>query len=93
MTFVHYLFVRLFFEPSNIGRYIFVVNMIAMHVCMLIATGRYSTKLHRAYTLFYVIGTIGAIQVPVVGWTPLKSLEQLGACAVFLGIQVGVTPL
>lgn len=29
-----------------------------------------------------------AIQVPVVGWAPLKSLEQLAPCAVFLGYQV-----
>lgn len=29
-----------------------------------------------------------AIQIPVVGWTPLKSLEQLGPCAVFLGYQL-----
>ena len=28
------------------------------------------------------------MQIPVVGWTPLKSLEQLGPCAVFLGMQV-----
>ena len=47
----------------------------------------YTTNLYWAYTLFYVIGTAGAIQVPVVGWSPLKSLEQLGPCAVFLLIQ------
>ena len=32
--------------------------------------------------------TLGAIQVPVVGMTPLKSLEQLGPCAAFLGFQL-----
>ena len=50
--------------------------------------GKWSPKLHRAYTLFYVIGTYGAIQVPVVGLTPLKSLEQLGALGVFGIIQL-----
>ena len=35
-----------------------------------------------------VIGTLGAIQVPVVGWGPLKSLEQLGPLAIFVGMQV-----
>merc|ERR1712032_679843 len=34
------------------------------------------------------IGTTLAIQIPVVGWTPLKSLEQLGPCAVFIGYQL-----
>ena len=59
----------------------------AIHAAVLCCIGRYSSKLHRAYTLFYVIGTLGAIQVPVVGWTPLKSLEQLGGLAVLVGLQ------
>ena len=29
-----------------------------------------------------------AVQIPVVGWSPLKSLEQLAPCAVFLGYQL-----
>eukprot|EP00978_Attheya_sp_CCMP212_P020221 scaffold57597_cov55-Attheya_sp.AAC.3 len=29
-----------------------------------------------------------AIQVPMVGWTHLRSMEQLGPCAVFLGFQL-----
>lgn len=39
----------------------------------------------QAYTLFYIIGTFGATHVPVVGMSPLKSLEQLGGLAVFAG--------
>ena len=70
------------------GGYIFVLNMIGMHAVMLVAIGRYSEKLRRAYTLFYVIGTAGAMQVPVIGWTPLKSFEQLGPFGVLIGLQV-----
>ena len=70
------------------GGYIFVLNMIAFHAVALVAMGRYTPKLHKAYTLFYLIGTYGAIQVPVVGLTPLKSMEQLGALGVFGIIQV-----
>lgn len=66
----------------------FVLNMIALHAIMLVLLGRFSTKLYLAYSLYYIVGTTLAVQVPVVGWTPLKSLEQLGACAVFLGFQV-----
>ena len=33
---------------------------------------------------FYVIGTALATTVPVMGWTPLKSLEQLGPFMVFI---------
>ena len=70
------------------GGYVFVINMVAAHVGFLVLRGHHSTKLHRAYTLFYVIGTAGATFVPVVGWTPLKSLEQLGAFAVLGMLQV-----
>ena len=69
------------------GGYIFVINMIAFHAGTLCVTGRYSSKLHRAYTLFYIIGTFGAIQIPVVGMSPLKSLEQIGGLVAFIGLQ------
>mmetsp|Transcript_20649 Transcript_20649/g.43399 ORF Transcript_20649/g.43399 Transcript_20649/m.43399 type:complete len:811 (-) Transcript_20649:77-2509(-) len=70
------------------GGYVFVLNMVGVHTIFLVFLGRHSTKLHRAYTLFYIIGTAGAIQVPVVGWTPLKSLEQLGPFGVLIVLQV-----
>jgi len=69
------------------GGFVFVLNMIGIHAAALVLVGRYTSKLHRAYTLFYAIGTLGAIQVPVVGWGPLKSLEQLAPLLVFLGMQ------
>ena len=70
------------------GGYVFVLNMIGLHAAMLVAMGRFTTKVYWSYTLFYVVGTLLAIQIPVVGLTPLKSLEQLGCLAVFLGYQV-----
>ncbi|KAL3810100.1 hypothetical protein ACHAXA_010924 [Cyclostephanos tholiformis] len=70
------------------GGYVFVLNLIGAHAAFLVLFGRFSTKVYLAYTLFYVVGTSLAIQVPVVGWSPLKSLEQLGPFAVFLGYQL-----
>lgn len=70
------------------GGYIFVCNVIAVHAFVLFLLGRFSTKLYWAYTLWYIVGTAGAIQVPVVGLTPLKSLEQMAPLAVFLGFQL-----
>ncbi len=70
------------------GGYIFVINMIGVHAIALVFLGRYSVNLHRAYSLFFVIGTFGATRVPVVGWAPLKSLEQLGPFGVFLFMQL-----
>ena len=34
--------------------------------------GRFSRKLHKAYSLFFVVGTLGAIQVPIVGMAPFQ---------------------
>ena len=77
-----------FYMVAAWGGYIFVLNLIGVHAAMLVALGRFSDKVWSSYSLFYVIGTFLAIQVPVVGWAPLKSLEQLGPGAVFLGYQV-----
>jgi len=77
-----------FYMVAAWGGYIFVLNLIGLHALMLVVIGRFTTNVYLSYTLFYVVGTFLAIQVPVVGWAPLKSLEQLGPCAVFLGYQV-----
>ena len=77
-----------FYMVAAWGGYIFVVNLIGVHAALLVALGRFSDKVYVVYSLFYVIGTFLAIQVPVVGWAPLKSLEQLGPGAIFLGYQV-----
>jgi len=69
------------------GGYVFVLNMIGMHAFVLLLF-RFDRTVHVSYSIFYVVGTAFAIQVPVVGLTPLKSLEQLAPCAVFLAMQV-----
>jgi len=77
-----------FYMAAVWGGYVFVLNLIGCHAAFLVLLGRYSTKLYRAYSAFYFIGTSLAIQIPVVGLTPLKSLEQLAPCAVFIGMQL-----
>jgi len=69
------------------GGYVFVINMIGAHAMALVLFGRFCDKVYMSYTLFYLIGTALATRVPVVGWAPLKNLEQLAPCAVFLGYQ------
>ena len=69
---------------SSWGAYIFVLNMIGVHVgVVMLLMGRFSWRMYLAFTMFYVIGTAGALQFPVVGWQPLQSLEQMGPLAVF----------
>lgn len=70
------------------GGYIFVLNMIGVHALMLVAQGRFNSGVHKAYSLFFLVGTFGAIQIPVVGMQPLRSLEQMGPLLVFVGYQV-----
>jgi dolichyl-diphosphooligosaccharide---protein glycosyltransferase len=76
-----------FYMVASWGGYIFVLNLVGFHAAILVVAGRFSKKTYLSYTLFYVVGTSLAIQIPVVGWAPLKSLEQLAPCAVFLGYQ------
>eukprot|EP00451_Oxyrrhis_marina_P032806 CAMPEP_0204359156 /NCGR_PEP_ID=MMETSP0469-20131031/37040_1 /ASSEMBLY_ACC=CAM_ASM_000384 /TAXON_ID=2969 /ORGANISM="Oxyrrhis marina" /LENGTH=833 /DNA_ID=CAMNT_0051347139 /DNA_START=15 /DNA_END=2516 /DNA_ORIENTATION=- len=70
------------------GGFIFVLNLIGIHAAFMVVIGRYSSSLYKAYTLFFTIGTFGAVQVPVVGWNPFKSMEQLGPLVVFLVYQL-----
>eukprot|EP00930_Biecheleria_cincta_P015422 TRINITY_DN1287_c0_g2_i2.p1 TRINITY_DN1287_c0_g2~~TRINITY_DN1287_c0_g2_i2.p1 ORF type:complete len:871 (-),score=115.64 TRINITY_DN1287_c0_g2_i2:314-2926(-) len=70
------------------GGYIFVLNMVGVHALMLVFLGRFHSGAHKAYSLFFVIGTFGAMQIPVVGLQPLRSLEQMGPLLVFVGYQV-----
>ena len=69
------------------GGFVFVLNLIAAHVAVLVLLSRYSHQLRVAYSLFYVIGTSGAMLVPVVGWRPLRDAEQVPALAAFVGIN------
>ena len=115
------------FSPVQVaawGGYTFVLNLIGLHAAVTAVRtidlgydGTLSfadpTGLHRAYSIFYIIGTrplvpscasssclklqlclfvypgtAGAVQFPVVGWAPLRSLEQLAPMAIFFGIQL-----
>jgi dolichyl-diphosphooligosaccharide--protein glycosyltransferase len=77
-----------FYMVATWGAYTFVLNMIGVHAAVSILLGRYSDNLHMAYSIFYVFGTIGALQIQIVGWQPLQSMEQLGPMGVFFAMQV-----
>mmetsp|Transcript_83110 Transcript_83110/g.209498 ORF Transcript_83110/g.209498 Transcript_83110/m.209498 type:complete len:830 (+) Transcript_83110:57-2546(+) len=70
------------------GGYIFINNLVGLHAASLVGLGKYNSSIYRAYTLYYLVGTIGAMQVPVIGWAPLRSVEQMPSLLVFLGYQV-----
>ena len=60
------------------GGYTFVLNMVGVHAAALFLIGRFTWNLYKAYSVFYLVGTALAVHVPVVGWTPLRSMEQMG---------------
>eukprot|EP01002_Notosolenus_urceolatus_P007537 NODE_300_length_2280_cov_21.496190_g232_i0.p1 GENE.NODE_300_length_2280_cov_21.496190_g232_i0~~NODE_300_length_2280_cov_21.496190_g232_i0.p1 ORF type:complete len:703 (-),score=210.36 NODE_300_length_2280_cov_21.496190_g232_i0:171-2048(-) len=74
------------------GGYVFVINMVALHCASTFlfqtAKNQYSHTLHAAYSTFYLLGTSIAVQVPPVGWAPVKSLEQIIPLLLFLFLQV-----
>eukprot|EP00667_Euglena_gracilis_P002726 EG_transcript_2733 len=77
-----------FYMVAAWGGYVFVLNVVGLHAASLILLGRLSPELYYAYSCFYVVGTIGALQIPVVGWNPLRSAEQLGPMGVGLALQL-----
>lgn len=76
------------FAAATWGGYIFINNLVAIHACLLVVLGKYTTNLYLAYTLYYIVGTVGAMQVPVIGLTPLRSVEQMPSLLVFAGYQL-----
>lgn len=69
---------------SSWGGYIFVPNMIAFHVCLATFEGIGDSALRRSYVIFYMVGTALAVQIPVIGQSPFKSLEQVFPLIVFI---------
>lgn len=74
------------------GGFIYVTNMVALHAlaeaARMFYTEQYCSRLHRSFSLYFVIGTALSMRIPVIDKTPLKSLEQLSALFVFCLLQV-----
>jgi len=77
-----------FGAAASWGGFIFINNLIALHVAVIVALGKHNTGVYKSYTLFYIVGTLGAMQIPVIGYAPLRSLEQMPSVLVFLTLQV-----
>lgn len=70
------------------GGYVFIINLIPLHVLALILSGRYTNKVYIAYTTFFTLGQLMAMQVPFVGFQPVKTSEHMAAAGVFGLLQV-----
>uniref|UniRef100_A0A5K4F9E4 Dolichyl-diphosphooligosaccharide--protein glycosyltransferase subunit STT3A n=1 Tax=Schistosoma mansoni TaxID=6183 RepID=A0A5K4F9E4_SCHMA len=72
-----------FYMVSSWGGYVFLINIIPIHVLILMLTGRFSSRVYSAYSTVYVLGTILSMQISFVGFSPVISSEHIGAFGVF----------
>ncbi|CAK4082482.1 unnamed protein product [Aphanomyces euteiches] len=70
------------------GGYVFIINLVPLYVVVMLFAGRYSPRLYIAYSTFYVLGTLLAMQVPIVGFNVLKQAECAASHGIFVLLQV-----
>ncbi|KAG5885567.1 hypothetical protein JTB14_003765 [Gonioctena quinquepunctata] len=72
-----------FYMVSAWGGYVFIINLIPLHVFVLLLMGRFSNRLFTSYTTFYILGLIFSMQIPFVGFQPIRTSEHMAAGGVF----------
>ncbi|CAH0522098.1 unnamed protein product [Peronospora belbahrii] len=70
------------------GGYVFIINIVPIHVLVLLLSGHYSAKVYVAYSTFYPLATLGAMQVPFIGFNAVLQGETAGSHGVFALLQV-----
>ncbi|VVT47089.1 uncharacterized protein SAPINGB_P001537 [Magnusiomyces paraingens] len=77
-----------FYMVSAWGGYVFITNLIPLHVFVLLLMGRYTNRLYVAYSSWYTLGTLASMQIPFVGFLPIRSSEHMAALGVFGLLQL-----
>ncbi|XP_015905208.1 dolichyl-diphosphooligosaccharide--protein glycosyltransferase subunit STT3A [Parasteatoda tepidariorum] len=72
-----------FYMVSSWGGYVFLINLIPLHVLVLMITGRFSHRVYVAYSTLYCLGTLLSMQISFVGFQPVQSSEHMAALGVF----------
>merc|ERR1711977_189680 len=70
------------------GGYVFITNLIPLHVFVLVCMGRFSPRLYVSYCSWYALGTLASMQIPFVGFLPIRSSEHMSALGVFGLLQL-----
>ncbi|KAF2773438.1 STT3 subunit of Oligosaccharyl transferase [Teratosphaeria nubilosa] len=70
------------------GGYVFITNLLPLHAFVLICMGRFSPRLYVSYTTWYALGTLASMQIPFVGFLPVRSSDHMSALGVFGLIQL-----
>ncbi|KAJ8584745.1 glycosyltransferase family 66 protein [Rhizopogon salebrosus TDB-379] len=77
-----------FYMVAAWGGYAFITNMIPLHALVLMLMGRFTGRLYVAYSSWYAIGTLASMQVPFVGFQPVRTSEHMAALGVFGLLQI-----
>lgn len=77
-----------FYMVTAWGGYIFIINIIPLHVLALLFTGRYSQRVYIAYCTVYVLGSILAMQIRFVGFAAVQSSDHMLALGTFGLLQL-----
>uniref|UniRef100_A0A672H7F8 Dolichyl-diphosphooligosaccharide--protein glycosyltransferase subunit STT3B n=1 Tax=Salarias fasciatus TaxID=181472 RepID=A0A672H7F8_SALFA len=77
-----------FYMVSAWGGYVFIINLIPLHVFVLLLMQRFSRRVYIAYSTFYIIGLVLSMQIPFVGFQPIRTSEHMAAAGVFVLLQV-----
>jgi len=72
-----------FYMVSAWGGYVYIINLIPLHVFVLILMGRYSNRIYTAYTTFFILGLVLSMQIPFVGFQPVRTSEHMASIGVF----------
>src|SRR5205807_3364917 len=72
-----------FYMVSSWGGYVFLINLIPLHVLTLMIIGRFTHRTYVAYSTVYGLGTLLSMQIPFVGFQPVTSSEHMAAFGVF----------
>ena len=72
-----------FYMVSSWGGYVFLINLIPLHVLVLMIVGRFSNRIYVAYSTVYVLGTILSMQISFVGFQPVSTSEHMASLGVF----------
>ncbi|KAI3337867.1 STT3 subunit of Oligosaccharyl transferase [Ustulina deusta] len=70
------------------GGYAFITCLVPLHAFVLICMGRFSLRLYVAYTTWYALGTLASMQVPFVGFLPVRTSEHMPALGIFGFLQL-----
>ncbi|XP_076819857.1 dolichyl-diphosphooligosaccharide--protein glycosyltransferase subunit STT3B-like isoform X2 [Clavelina lepadiformis] len=72
-----------FYMVSAWGGYVFIINLIPLHVFVLLIMQRYSARVYVAYTTFFILGLLLSMQIPFVGFQPIRTSEHMASAGVF----------